>query len=145
MKRFLSVVLFLVAFFIVTTPKTAAQASPTTPSSSDAERIAKVKKDLADIGVGKEITVSRKDNKDFFGRVKTIGTSDFEVIEIDYGVVQIFKYEDVKNVRSGAGSISRITGKRGNSRVKRIIGFAAVGVAVVAVVVVIKGLKDPNF
>ncbi|MFT3744351.1 MAG: hypothetical protein QM785_08645 [Pyrinomonadaceae bacterium] len=114
-------------------------------SQKDSERIAKVKKDTAKIGVGKAITVSRLDNRDFFGTVRTIGTDDFEVIETDSGQIQIFKYVDIKNVRSGDGKISPITGKRGNSRTKKILGFVAVGVLATIIVVVVKGLNDPNF
>ncbi len=145
MKRYLPVLLVSVAFFLIGMQTTSAQTPTTKPTTPDAERIAKVKKDLSNIGVGKEVTVSRKDNRDFFGRVQKIGVDDFEIIETDSNIVQIFKYEDIKNVRSGDGKLSPMTGKRNNSRLLRIVAFVAVGVLVAAIVIVVKGLKDPRF
>lgn len=112
------------------------QTGSTAMSKKDLDRIAKVKKDLADIGVGNPITVSRLDNRDFFGRVKAIGTDDFEVAESDSKQVQIFKYADIKNVRSGDGQRGYISGRKNNrSRpyvLAGIIGGLIVGLLVIA-------------
>lgn len=112
------------------------QTGSTAMSKKDLDRIAKVKKDLADIGVGNPITVSRLDNRDFFGRVKAIGTDDFEVAESDSKQVQIFKYADIKNVRSGDGQRGYISGRKNNrSRpyvLAGLIGGLIVGLLVIA-------------
>lgn len=145
MKSYFPALLIFVTIFVTGMRQTAAQPPAAQPAVQDAERISKVKKDLLDIGVGNEVTVSRLDNRDFFGRVRTIGTADFQIIETDSKRIQIFKYEDIKNVRSGDGNKNPVTGKRRNSRVGRIIGFVAAGTAAVLAIVIIKALKDPNF
>lgn len=145
MKNNLPLILLFVTFFILGTQRADAQAPTASLSKQDAERIAKVKKDIAKIGVDKEVTVSRIDNRDFFGRVQKIGVDDFEIVETDSKIVQIFKYVDIKNVRSGDGRVSALTGKRSNSRFRRIRLIIAAGVLVTAVIVVVKGVTDPRF
>lgn len=102
-------------------------ANPVSPQ--DQKRIEKVKKDVAKIGVGKTITVSRLDNQDFFGRVTTIGTDEFDIIETDSKQAKSFKFADLKNVREGDGSNAYFGGKRKNRRTRWVVlgaGIAAV-------------------
>jgi hypothetical protein len=112
------------------------QASIPAPSQKDLERIAKVKKDLNKIGVGKTITVSRVDNRDFFGRVKSIGENDFEIVETDSKQIQIFNYLDIKNVRAGDGNNRYVGGQRKNPRSKWFVfGGSVAAILIIAVVV----------
>lgn len=75
------------------------------------------------------------DNRDFFGTVKTIGADDFEVTETDSKQVQIFKYIDIKNVRSGDGQRGYISGRKNNrSRpyvIAGILGGLVVGLLLI--------------
>lgn len=124
-----------IALLVTSTQLAFAQTGTTPMSKKDVDRIAKVKKDLAGIGVGNTITVSRVDNRDFFGTVKTIGTDDFEVTETDSKQVQIFKYIDIKNVRSGDGQRGYISGRKNNrSRpyvIAGILGGLVVGLLLI--------------
>lgn len=117
------------------------QAAPAL-SKKDEERIAKVQKDLRKIGLGNTITVSRIDNRDFFGRVKAIGSSDFEIVETDSKQVQIFKYEDIKNVREGDGTAAYADGKRRNRRTRWVV--LAAGLAAIILIPVIALSKEGN-
>lgn len=93
------------------------------------ERPRRVQRELKEIGLGNPITVSRMDEKDFFGIVKEIGDAEFKILEADNNVVQIFKYEDVKNVRPGIGSRNPFTGKRKNPRNSKVwAGVVAAGI-----------------
>lgn len=117
-----------------------AQTSPQPNSAKDLERIEKVKKDINDIGVGKTITVSRIDNRDFFGRVKSIGNDDFEITDSDSKQVHIFKYVDIKNVRPGDGKIMS-SGRRRNSRSAKYVVAGIVGGIIAFAVIAAKSLK----
>lgn len=109
--------------------------SQTPVSSQDAKRIEKVKKDVEKIKVGNTITVSRLDNRDFFGRVKSIGNDDFEIIETDSKQVLSFKYVDIKNVREGDGNNRYVGGQRKNPRSKWFVFGGAIAALFVIVVV----------
>lgn len=102
--------------------------SQTPSSEKELKRIAKIKKDLAKIGLGNTITVSRLDKRDFFGRVKNIGSDDFEIVETDSGQALSFKYSDLKNVRKGDGERNLITGKRKNPQRGWLYGAILFGV-----------------
>lgn len=136
MQKVIFSTLVSIGLLLSSSPLAFSQTGSTAMSKKDLERIAKVKKDLADIGVGNTITVSRLDNRDFFGRVKSIGADDFEVAETDSKQVQIFKYADIKNVRSGDGQRGYISGRKNNrSRpyvLAGLIGGLIVGLLVIA-------------
>lgn len=136
MQKVIFSTLVSIGLLLSSSPLAFSQTGSMTMSKKDLERIAKVKKDLADIGVGNTITVSRLDNRDFFGRVKSIGADDFEVAESDSKQVQIFKYADIKNVRSGDGQRGYISGRKNNrSRpyvLAGLIGGLIVGLLVIA-------------
>ncbi|MEQ1606348.1 MAG: hypothetical protein ABL999_15915 [Pyrinomonadaceae bacterium] len=138
MKRTFFSAMAAFAVFITANQLAFSQVSVAPVSNKDTKRIEKVKRDLEDIGVGNTITVSRIDNRDFFGRVKSIGAADFEVVETDSKVTQIFKYVDIKNVRSGDGQIMAM-GTRKNRRHRWIIPIVFVGglIALTAI-----GLKE---
>jgi hypothetical protein len=108
-------------------------------SKKDEERIAKVQKDLRKIGLGNTITVSRIDNRDFFGRVKTIGSSDFEIVETDSKQIQIFKYADIKNVREGDGTAAYADGKRRNRRTRWVVLAAGLAAIILIPVIALSG------
>lgn len=110
-------------------------------SEKDIKRIAKVKKDLNDIGVGKTITVSRLDNRDLFGRVQSIGPDHFEIVETDSKQVQMFRYVEIKNVRSGDGSTRYADGQRRNPRSGKYIALGIIGGIVLIGVIAAKSLK----
>ena len=136
MQKVIFSTLVSIGLLLSSSPLAFSQTGSTAMSKKDLERIAKVKKDLADIGVGNTITVSRLDNRDVFGRVKSIGADDFEVAESDSKQVQIFKYADIKNVRSGDGQRGYISGRKNNrSRpyvLAGLIGGLIVGLLVIA-------------
>jgi hypothetical protein len=121
------------------------QSSTSEQVSKDAKRIDKVRKDVAAIGLGGGITVSRVDNRDFFGNIQKIGSDDFEVADADANTVHVFKYADIRNVRPGAGVKNRITGKRSNSRTRKVLGWAGIGALAALFVVIIVGLSDDDF
>jgi len=140
MQRTVLSTFVLIAVLITSNQLTFSQANTSTLSPADIKRIEKVKRDLADIGVGKTITVSRLDNRDFFGKVKTIGTIDFEIVETDSKRVQMFNYLDIKNVRSGDGVIA-VTGQRKNNRGRNISFIAVLGGLLVLVLVTAKSIQ----
>lgn len=136
--------IFVTSTLLIVSNQLAFSQVPNTSSLSnkDLKRIAKVKKDLDKIGVGNTITVSRLDDRDFFGRVKKIGSADFEITETDSKQVQIFRYEDIKNVRKGDGAIG-MRGTRTNSRRKWIVfGAVIVGLVVLLPVIGLAGDSD---
>lgn len=132
----------VVAFAVVTIANQLAFAQVTVAPApdKDTKRIEKVKRDLSDIGRGNTITVSRLDNRDFFGRVKDIGDDDFEIVETDTNKVHIFKYVDIKNVRSGDGKTGYRSGRRNPRSGKYVVAGLGAGL-VVLLLVVAKGLK----
>lgn len=136
MQKVIFSTLVSIGLLLSSSPLAFSQTGSTAMSKKDLERIAKVKKDLADIGVGNTITVSRLDNRDVFGRVKSIGADDFEVAESDSKQVQIFKYADIKNVRSGDGQRGYISGRKNNRNrpyvLAGLIGGLIVGLLVIA-------------
>lgn len=117
-----------------------AAAQTTAPSPKDIKRIEKVRKDVEKTGVGNTITVSRIDNRDFFGRVRAVGLDDFEITETDSKQVQIFRYRDIKNVREGDGTLGYADGKRRNRRSRWFV--LAGGIAAIFAVVAIAASGD---
>lgn len=112
MKRIFISVIVTFAVLITANQMAFSQVTVAPVSNKDTKRVEKVKRDLSDIGRGNTITVSRIDNRDFFGRVKDIGDDDFEITETDTNRVQIFKYVDIKNVRKGDGQTGYRSGRR---------------------------------
>lgn len=139
MRTFISLSLVL-AFFIGSSSFAFAQTAAQTLSAKELDRIGKVKEDLNDIGAGNTITVTRIDNRDFFGKVKSIGKDDFEIVDSDSKQVHLFKYVDIKNVRSGDGKITA-RGNRRNNRSSKYIIAGVVGGLIAFAVIAAKSLK----
>jgi len=144
--RFLSISHFLTLLLLAST--VLAQTPTPTPSPVPASttqdtRLAKesqeIKEKVAKIGVRQNVTVNRRDRKEFHGFISTIEDRSFTVAEIDLKTSIEFPYDQVKNVRKGYGEKNLFTGKRGGPR-KAWVGWAlglgiALGVPIVLLAV----------
>jgi len=106
---------------------------------------AKIKSKITKLGVGSNITVVERGGNTFHGSIGQIGDDSFTVSEVDLKANVEIRYDQVKHLDKGYTQASPITGQRMPPKAHKIIGFAALGAAIVAIVVLIVALRDPNF
>ncbi len=98
-------------------------------------KMEKLKKRVEKIGVGGEITVIRLDKQDFYGQVSNIEADGFQIDEVDSKQIINFKYAEIKEIKTGDGGKSLITGKRTNHKNGLLISAAIFGTLFVLLVV----------
>jgi len=102
-------------------------ANPTQMKQVQAAAIEKFKQQVEKIGIGRNITVIRIDEREFYGSVSNIEADGFQIDEVDLKQTVSFKYNELKKVRKGYGGKNYAVGKRVNPRRSFLIGAAIVG------------------
>jgi hypothetical protein len=102
----------------------------------------KLKRKVAEIGVGDKITAVTADGRETYGKVGAVGTDDFQIVEVDSGRTVTLKYSELKKIHHGDGERNVFTGKRKNPRRGWIIGAAIFGALAVILAI---GLGDKDF
>jgi len=102
-------------------------ANPTQMKQVQASAIEKFKQQVEKIGIGRNITVIRIDEREFYGSVSNIEADGFQIDEVDLKQTVSFKYNELKKVRKGYGGKNYAVGKRVNPRRSFLIGAAIVG------------------
>jgi hypothetical protein len=101
-----------------------AQTNPANPSQMkqvQAAALEKLKKQVEKIGIGKKVTVTRLDEREFYGSVSNIEADGFQIDEVDSNQTVGFKYTELKKVGKGYG------GKRISTRKSLLVGAALLG------------------
>jgi hypothetical protein len=123
--------------FAQTNPANSSQAKQVKTS-----KLKKIKKQVEKIGVGGKITVIRLDERDFYGKVSNIETDGFQIEEVDLKQTLVFKYSEVKKIKTGDGEKHLVTGKRFNPKKGWLYGIAIFGALAVILAI---GLSDKDF
>jgi hypothetical protein len=140
MKQSLTIILIFLAT-VGTNPGVgfSQQPNPSTnsqePAKADAHAL-KIRRKLAHLGLGQDVTVKLRSGKDYHGGIVAIGDDDFKIDEVDQRQLVSINYSDTKRVDQGYRTKSLATGKRPNPHTARIIALAVIGVLVVLLVVV---------
>lgn len=114
-------------------------------AQSSALDTAKTKARITKLGVGADVTVAERGGKTFHGSIGQIGPDTFTISEVDLKANVEIRYDQVKRLEKGYSPASPITGQRTSPKTRKIIGFVALGAAVVAIIALIAILRDPNF
>ncbi|HEY1241236.1 MAG TPA: hypothetical protein VGF16_11810 [Bryobacteraceae bacterium] len=86
-----------------------------------------IRQQVAKIGVLGNLTVSTPGGMEYYGNLRSIGSDDFTINEVDLGHPVTLRYEEVSKVRSGYGTSRNIYGKRIHPHTKLIVGLLVVG------------------
>ena len=95
------------------------------PQTSDSQ-VAKIKRDVAHIGLLQKITVILKDGNENYGTVSRIETDRFAINDVDLQREIEFGYDEVKKVRKNYGRRGFL-GKRPNPLWGWIAGILLIG------------------
>ena len=105
----------------------------------------KNKKRIFDIGKGNEITIVRRDGKEFYSTITDIGDDSVVVSEVDLKVKVDIPCEQISKVEKGYGEGRGFSGKR-ISPYKHRVGLIIIGATAAALAIfLISVLKNPNF
>ena len=123
--------------------------APTPVSSAAAVKLAaeakKIKEKIVKIGVGNDVTIVRRDGTSFHGSIAKIDADTFVIADVDRKTDLEFNYQQIKQVDKGYSKANPITGQRVPPKTRKIITWTALAVLGVAIVIIVKGLNDPNF
>ncbi len=99
----------------------------------------KVKDSVDKIGIGGRITVVLINGEERYGSVTDIGSTSFEIVDVDLRQKVTIDYTDVKKVRRNYGGKNSISGKRPNPMWGLIAGVAIFGTLFIVLAV---GLRN---
>jgi hypothetical protein len=99
----------------------------------------KVKDSVDKIGIGGRITVVLINGEERYGSVTDVGSTSFEIVEVDLRQKVTIDYTDVKKVRRNYGGKNSISGKRPNPMWGLIAGVAIFGTLFIVLAV---GLRN---
>jgi hypothetical protein len=87
---------------------------------------AKVKKQVEQLGLNREVTAIMLDGREFHGSIKVIDADRFTLAEVDLKRLVDFRYDDTKKLLKGYGGFGA-NGQRAHLRRSLWIGLAVVG------------------
>jgi hypothetical protein len=117
-----------------------------TPPKSDAasklaEETKKVKERILKISRGNDVTIVRRDGREFYGRIESLEDDRVSIYEVDLKAKIEIYFEEIKKVSKGYGSTRAWNGKRIPPK-KRLIGLIiGIGVLILPVILIANG-KD---
>jgi hypothetical protein len=110
-------------------------------ASKQAEETKRIKERILKIGPGNDVTIVRRDGREFYGRIESIGDDGVSIYEVDLKVKVEISFDQIKNVSKGYGSTRAWNGKRIPPK-KRLIGLIiGIGVLILPVILIANG-KD---
>jgi len=95
----------------------------------------KIKENVDKIGIGGRITVILNTGEERYGTVSDIGTTAFEIAEVDLKQKVSIDYTEVKKVRHNYGGKNYISGKRPDPKWGLIAGVAIFGTLLILILV----------
>jgi hypothetical protein len=129
MRHSLLAVLAFLALLIASNNLCFAQTNPANSSPMkqvQAAKLEELKKQVEKIGIGKKVTVTRLDEREFYGSVSNIEADGFQIDEVDSNQTVGFKYTELKKVGKGYGG-KGYGGKRISTRKSLLVGAAFLG------------------
>ena len=90
-------------------------------------RANQIRQQLAKIGVLGNLTVYLPGGMEYYGSIRSLGSDDFTINEVDLARPITLRYEEVRKVRSGYGATRSLNGKRIHPHKKLIVGLLVVG------------------
>jgi hypothetical protein len=110
-------------------------------ASKQAEETKNVKERILKIGRGNDVTIVRRDGREFYGRIESIEDDHVSIYEVDLKAKIEINDEQIKKASKGYGSTRAWNGKRIPPK-KRLIGLIiGIGVLILPVILIANG-KD---
>lgn len=132
---------FCLAFVPVMTVNAQTTGPKSDASVKLAAETAKIKDQIAKIGKNQDLSVKRRDGKNFHGFINKIDDESFTMSEVDLRTNVELRYDQIKKVKSGYGKVNNFTGKHGGPQKTWI--FVVVLAALVALpIILVASAKD---
>jgi hypothetical protein len=117
-----------------------------TPQKSDdeirrAEETKNIKERIGKIGRGKDVTIVRRDGREFYGRIESIEDDRVSIYEVDLKAKVEINFDQIKKVSKGYGNSRAWNGKRIPPK-KHMIGLLIGIGAIILPIILLASQKD---